>query len=143
MSWKEIAELHGSGIHFGSHGCGHKRLTNLSKQDVLVDAIKSKKVLKEKLGIDVSGYSYPWGSVDRASQRTIKRANYKFAVGGTGANRPNRNDPFYIPRIEILGSDSLEDFIAKLPEPRAAGKTALAKYQEMRIRRDRATYMDR
>jgi peptidoglycan/xylan/chitin deacetylase (PgdA/CDA1 family) len=143
MSWNEITELQKSGIHFGSHSCRHKRLTDLSKREVLVDAINSKTVLEQKLGIDVSGYSYPWGSADLTSRLLIAQAQYKFAVGGTRGNRSNLDDPFYIPRIEVLGSDTLEDFIAKLREPEAAEKSARLKYQQLRLKRDRATYMGR
>jgi len=143
MSWDEIIELHHCGIHIGSHSCSHERLANLSKRDVLEDAINSRKRLKAKLGIEVSGYSYPYGSADADSRRMIEQANYKFAVGGTCGKPSDREDPFYIPRIEIFGSDSMEDFIAKLPEPRPAEEAARLKYYELKSRRDRATYMDR
>jgi peptidoglycan/xylan/chitin deacetylase (PgdA/CDA1 family)/2-polyprenyl-3-methyl-5-hydroxy-6-metoxy-1,4-benzoquinol methylase len=143
MSWDQIIELHGWGIHFGSHSCGHKLLTKLSKRNAREDATNSSKILNDKLGIEVSGYCYPYASASADLRRMIERAGYRFAVGGTGGNPPDREDPFYIPRIEIFGSDSMDDFIAKLPKPKPAEEAARSKYHEMRFRRDRATYMDR
>jgi peptidoglycan/xylan/chitin deacetylase (PgdA/CDA1 family) len=143
MSWGQIIELNGRGIEFGSHGCSHMILSELSKADVLKDMIHSRAILNDKLGIDISGYSYPYTSVDQDARRMVEQAGYKFAVGGRGGKPPRREDPFYIPRIEISGSESMEDFIEKLPRPLPADEAARSKYLELRSRRDRATYMSR
>ncbi len=143
MSWGQIVELNDRGIHFGSHGCSHKPLTQLSNADALEDAINSRRVLNDRLGIEISGYSYPYTTADRESRRVVEQAGYKFAVGRRSAKLPRGQDPVYIPRIEIFGSDSIEDFIAKLPAPQPAQEAARLKYHELRSRRDRATYMRR
>jgi len=143
MSWDQIVELNGRGIHFGSHSCCHKRLTELSKPDVLEDAINSRKILNDRLGSEVSGYCYPYAFADTDSRRMIEQAGYRFAVCGLGGNPPDRDDPFYIPRIEIFGSDSMEEFIAKLPKPQPSDQAARLEYHELRSRRDRATYLYR
>jgi peptidoglycan/xylan/chitin deacetylase (PgdA/CDA1 family)/SAM-dependent methyltransferase len=141
MSWDQMVELNGRGIHFGSHSCCHKRLSELSKSDVLEDAINSRKILNDTLGIEVSGYCYPYASADVDCRRLIQQAGYRFAVCGLGGTPPDRSDPFYIPRIEIFGNDNIEGFIAKLPKPQPAEEAARLKYYDLRSRRDRATYM--
>ena len=93
MSWDEIIELHGWGIHFGSHSCGHKLLTKLSKPDVLEDAINSRKILKDRLGIEVSGYCYPYAFADPDSRRMIEQAGYKFAVCGRAESHRTGTTP--------------------------------------------------
>jgi peptidoglycan/xylan/chitin deacetylase (PgdA/CDA1 family) len=118
MSWDQLVELKNSsrdsgGIRFGSHSCSHKKATELSEPEMLEDAINSRKILESRLGLPVSGYCYPYACADSNSRRIVEQAGYKFAVGGLG----DRDDAFYIPRIEISGSDTIEDFISKLPKP--------------------------
>jgi peptidoglycan/xylan/chitin deacetylase (PgdA/CDA1 family) len=111
MSWEQIVQLSGEGIHFESHGCSHKRLSELTEAQILSDAINSKLMLEMNLNRTIVGYSFPYTASDRDTQELIKGAGYKYAVAGSGSLGDNR---FSIPRIEILGHDTLDQFIAKL-----------------------------
>ncbi len=141
MSWEQIAELQSSGIQFGSHSCSHVRVADLPKPALLEDAIRSRQVLASKLGADVPGYCYPYAYADPDSRRVMAEAGYRFAVCGTGDDPVGQNDPFYIRRIEIFGSDTMDQFIAKLPKVRPSDKNAQQAYAQLRLKRDRATYM--
>lgn len=143
MSWDQLAEVSAAGVQIGSHGFGHRRLWEMDKPAVLEDSVRSRQELSKRLGDEVSGYCYPYAAADRGSREMVEQAGYKYAVCGRGGNPPDWNDPFYIPRIEIFGDDSIDDFIAKLPTPQPASQEQIARYYELRARRDRATYMDR
>jgi len=143
MSWEQIIELHEQGVRCGSHSCGHTKLSELSESEIFEDAKRSKDILEQKLEVEISDYCYPYTVAGKQAQQAIASTGYKTAVGGKGGNSPDRQNPFYIPRIEIFGSDSMDEFINKLPEPVPAPDSERQKYYRLRAVRDRATYMNR
>ncbi len=143
MNWDQIIELHEQGVRIGSHSCGHNKLSELSEDEIYEDAKRSKDVLEQKLAAEVSDYCYPYTVASKQIQQVIAATGYKSAVGGRGGDVPGRQNPYYIPRIEIFGSDSMDEFIKKLPEPTPASDSQRTKYYRLRALRDRATYMNR
>ncbi len=141
MSWEQMAELQREGVAFGSHSCAHRRVWEMEPAELLSDAIRSKKTIEERLGAPISGYCYPFAAADPNSRRIIKEAGYEWAVCGRGGNPPERNDPRYIPRIEVFGNDLFERFVSCLPVPEPTGEEQRQRYFELKARRDRATYM--
>ena len=143
MNWEQIIELHEQGVSVGSHSCGHTRLSELSESEIYEDAKRSKNILEQKLAVEVTDYCYPYTVAGKQAQQVIASTGYKTALGGKGGNPPDRQNPFNIPRIEIFGSDSMDEFIKKLPEPSPAPVSQRLKYYRLRAVRDRATYMER
>ena len=118
-------------------------MTELTPEEVLDDAMMAKTELTERLGVEIAGYCYPFSAANRTVVAQIRRAGYRFAVRGLRGERPGSADPFQLPRIEVLGSDGIEEYIAKLPQPKPSGEKQRSAYAELSARRDRATYMDR
>ena len=143
MSWEQIAELHAQGIGIGSHSCSHTKLTEMSESGISEDAIKSKDLLEQKLSASVTDYCYPYTVSNKKIQQVIAASGYQSAVGGKGGESPDWQNPFNIPRIEIFRSDSMDEFINKLPATTPAPFADRIKFYRLRAARDRATYMDR
>jgi len=141
MGWEEMAHLRRHGIAFGSHSCAHQRASEMGPEALLADAVRSKAVIEEKLGGPVTGFCYPYASADPHSREVIRQAGYDWAVCGRGGNPPDLENPYYIPRIEVIGGEPMEHFIARLPSPREVDEGARQNYLRLRARRDRATYM--
>jgi len=95
------------------------------------------------LSVEVSDYCYPYTVASTQAQQVIASTGYKSAVGGKGGDDPDLQNPYYIPRIEIFGSDSMDDYIEKIPPPVLASVSQIVKYNRLRALRDRATYMNR
>lgn len=114
LDWPDIARLYAAGIEFGSHSATHPRLTTLSPAGIVREAARSRALLARRLGTRVSSFAYPFGAEDRAVQHLVGACGYVYGL----TCRPgpaNLWDPLLaLPRIEILGSDTLEDFIRKL-----------------------------
>jgi len=143
MNWDQIIELQAQGVRVGSHSCGHVKLSELSENEMYEDAKRSRDILEQKLAVGITHYCYPYTVASKQAQQAIASAGYKSAVGGKGGDSPDRQNPFNIPRIEIFGSDSMDEFIEKLPEPSPAPVSQRLKYYRLRAVRDRATYMNR
>ncbi len=142
MDWEEIGALSKEGVHIGSHGCCHRRLDEMTAEDCLADATRSRRILGERLGLDVTAYCYPYAAANVRSRQLIAEAGFSLAVCGVGGNPPDFGNPLYMPRIEILGTDGIDDFAQKLPQPVPADDGSVARYFTLRKNRDRATYMN-
>jgi len=60
MDWSQIKELHRQGVAFGSHGCTHRRVHEMAKDELRLDAHRSKVTIEEQLGTPILGYCYPY-----------------------------------------------------------------------------------
>jgi peptidoglycan/xylan/chitin deacetylase (PgdA/CDA1 family) len=141
MDWEAIRRLHAEGVEIGSHGMQHVRADRLPDGAFLADTIAARRELEQQLGAEISGYCYPYAFARKAERLAVKDAGHGWAVAGTGRDPLDHADPFYLPRIEVLGSDSLADFAAKIPEPERAEPARISFYEDLRRRRDRRTYL--
>ncbi len=115
MTWDELRQIKSAGIEFGSHSCCHRLVTNMKPDELLTDSLVSRTVLETELQTAVTGYCYPYGSANEASREVIRSAGYRWAVCGVPEAPLSFADPCYLPRIEIVGGESLEQFIRRIP----------------------------
>jgi peptidoglycan/xylan/chitin deacetylase (PgdA/CDA1 family) len=114
LGWKEIHKLCDEGVEFGSHSATHPYLTGLPPADVVREAARSRAILERGLKKPVTAFAYPHGSEDQVVQHLIGACGYIFGLS-CRAGPSKFDDPLLaLPRIEITGSDRLEEFIKKL-----------------------------
>lgn len=113
LSREQIRELHGQGVHFGSHSLTHPRLTELSDTDLEREVSDSKHKLEDLLGSEVSGFCYPWGFADMRVRSAVARAGYRIAVT-TREGLNCSEDPLNLKRINLAEVDTLPEFMLKL-----------------------------
>lgn len=116
VTWEQIFEMKKSGkVSSSSHGAHHKRLRDLSDEEVMFELKTCKQVLEEKLKQSVIGFCYPYGAVDRRVRRLTFEAGYQMDFGTRqGLNlwpwvgrRPLR-------RAHVFNDESLQDFYNEL-----------------------------
>lgn len=78
-TWKELEEMSKSGlVHIASHSYSHKNL--LSEEiNLELEIIESKKMIEDRLHINVSTFVYPLGKFDRDIHK-LTMDHYKFAM---------------------------------------------------------------
>jgi peptidoglycan/xylan/chitin deacetylase (PgdA/CDA1 family) len=82
MSWSEIINLKNSGlIEIGSHTLDHLSLPNQTFAVQKDQIIKSKKILEDKLGIQITTFAYPYGRLNDSVARIVREAGYTNATG--------------------------------------------------------------
>jgi glycosyltransferase involved in cell wall biosynthesis/peptidoglycan/xylan/chitin deacetylase (PgdA/CDA1 family) len=114
LGWKEIRRLCDEGIEFGSHSTSHLRLTALPSHEIVREGARSRAILERGLGLPVMSFAYPHGAEDRVVQHLIGACGYVFGLS-CRSGLSNLHDPLLaLPRIEVTGSDSLQEFITKL-----------------------------
>lgn len=104
LDWNQIREMQASGISFGSHTMNHAVLTNMPPQAVLCEIRKSREELRERLGVEITSLSYPWGASNFMARRITQEAGYKFALTTQPGLIRATIDPWMVPRIAMSTS---------------------------------------
>jgi len=114
LDWETVRRLRDEGVEFGSHSASHALLAAASPAEVVREAAGSRAALCRELGAPPAAFAYPHGSENQAVQHLVGAAGYTFGF----SCRPGRSrldDPLLaLSRIEVVGTDRLETFIAKL-----------------------------
>lgn len=101
LNWDQINELAKAGIEFGSHSASHRDLRPLSESELAHEIMDSKKLIEDKLGIEVGHFSYPFGRFNKRVVEYVESTGYNNAFAGSvGGNR------FAVPRQGVYLYDT-------------------------------------
>ncbi|HET6391046.1 SAM-dependent methyltransferase [Hyphomicrobium sp.] len=138
LSWDQVSKLSDEGVIFGAHSCSHRRLSLLNQRQLFEELNGCGEIIRSKTGQAVTSFCYPYGDENPEVRRAVADAGYENAVA---AYLSDGTDRFALPRIDISGSYSLEQFVAVLPEPELVSETDLQHYRSLRALKDRRLYM--
>jgi peptidoglycan/xylan/chitin deacetylase (PgdA/CDA1 family) len=114
------------GVEIGSHSMSHPKLPELHRESLEWEVSASRRFLGEVLGEAVEGFCYPYGILDDASIRAVRRAGYAYACA---VNERVEVSAYDLPRIPVSEVDNPLRFAAKLrihPHYRRAKKLYLS-----------------
>jgi len=114
MGWAEIRELQARGFQFGSHGVSHRPLTALSITEVVREGAVSRSVLEDQLRVPVRAIAYPYGDFNSVVEHLMGACGYLIGASCRTGRGRLQESLLSLPRIEIEGTDSLSQFVAKL-----------------------------
>ena len=114
MDWKEIQELSAEGIQFGSHTATHKALTSLSAEQLATEGILSRMKLAKMLGSGTEIIAYPYGDTDPVVAHVMGACGYQVGLTCNPGFAGFGDDSMSLPRVEVKGSDTLQEFVSKL-----------------------------
>ncbi len=112
LTEEEIIALAQQGQVCG-HTVTHPYLNTLTAEKQKWQITENKTWLEHILGMKVTCFAYPFGQFNDTTISTIKSAGYEIAFGATGGQgHIAALDRWNVPRIEVSGEWTLEDFIA-------------------------------
>jgi peptidoglycan/xylan/chitin deacetylase (PgdA/CDA1 family)/GT2 family glycosyltransferase/SAM-dependent methyltransferase len=114
MDWATIERLATEGIDFGSHSTRHRPLVALEPDELAADLARSRRLLEQRLGHPVTSLSYPFGLYDATVRSLAAACGYEYAVTTDGWQASWSDSLLTLPRLEVLGTASLDDFVAML-----------------------------
>ena len=114
LSWQDIRQLSSLNITIGSHSFSHRRLSNLTLEEMEKEVINSKQRLEERLGTPVKLFSYPHGSVNQKLKDVLRQVGYIGACSSLVGRNDYRTDVFELKRTEISTNDDISEFKKKL-----------------------------
>jgi len=121
MTWDMIRQMHAGGMTIGGHTAHHPVLARLSREDQANEIAICERRLKEELGIPMTTFSYPVGTVDafNTESRACLRergVHTAFSYYG-GMRRLSDWDDYDIRRIAIEQDTSFDEFRAMVMFP--------------------------
>ena len=110
----EIRQLQDEGIEFGSHTASHRPLTALPLAEIVREGARSRALLGRELGRPITAFAYPYGDTDQVVQHLIGACGYVFGLSCRPGLSRFQDPLLALPRIEVAGSDGLQEFVTKL-----------------------------
>jgi peptidoglycan/xylan/chitin deacetylase (PgdA/CDA1 family) len=110
LTWGEIEALAETGIVIGSHAWTHRSLGKMSLDEAREEAVCSREVLEKKLGLTVTAFAYPFGTLADFNESTaiiLKESGYKFAFTSQHGAIQQKLDRLALPRVKVEGGEEL------------------------------------
>ena len=109
MSWDQLKDVIKTElIEIGSHTCTHPIMSHLNNEDSWYEINKSKKMISEKLNIEVSSFCYPNGKPDDYREEhkiMLEQAGYLCGIAAHFGYIEKNSDIYALPRISDGGRD--------------------------------------
>jgi len=114
MDARTVRRLAAEGAFFGSHLATHRAIDGLSSSDLAVELLRSRMFIERWTGRPTTTFAAPFSVTDRRLGRLAKECGYRIGFGHRSGPADLDCDPIDLPRIEIRGDRSLDDFVALL-----------------------------
>jgi len=95
-----VREIHGRGHEVASHGIDHHLCYKLPPDELRQDLIKSKKLLEDIIGHEVSGYRAPSFSISDRTLGLVRDAGYLYDSSYNSYEGHGRYGSFTVPKTE-------------------------------------------
>ena len=103
-------ESHSHKMHQGGGSIGHGGIyTAMTREEVLADLEKSFEICGNK-----DAFAYPFGDYTEEGCSTLEEAGLLCAVTTENAKCYPGDNPYLLPRVRMLGSQTLEEFISAI-----------------------------
>jgi peptidoglycan/xylan/chitin deacetylase (PgdA/CDA1 family) len=109
LSWREIKEMHRSGITFGGHTLTHPDLTLLPDEQVEAEVVRGKVVIEDALGTPVDTFAYPFGRYNQRCRKLVSR-HFACACSDRLGLLRKTTDPYAIERVDSYYLSNLSLF---------------------------------
>jgi peptidoglycan/xylan/chitin deacetylase (PgdA/CDA1 family) len=107
-----VRRLAGEGAFFGSHMATHRAIDGLSSADLAAELLRSRMFIERWTGRPTASFAAPFSVTDRRLGRLARECGYRIGFGGRHGPADFDCDPIDLPRIEVRGDRSLDDFVA-------------------------------
>jgi peptidoglycan/xylan/chitin deacetylase (PgdA/CDA1 family) len=114
MSWDDARRLERAGHRCESHSVTHPRLAELSSEACRDELSRARAILEDELGHPVRHLAYPFGSENQQVRDVAAECGYDTACTVTIGISAAGDDVYALPRVPVLGTDSLLDFASRI-----------------------------
>jgi peptidoglycan/xylan/chitin deacetylase (PgdA/CDA1 family) len=128
LAWRDMRAWQGRGIEFASHTATHPRLTRIGDLGVYAELDRSRRAIREALGVETEAVSYPFGAAGKREERIARDVGYTagFGIARGWSEMAIARTPVYLwaPTVPVVGMlREPERFAALLANRCAIGTT--------------------
>ncbi|ANM31194.1 hypothetical protein ABI59_18885 [Acidobacteria bacterium Mor1] len=108
LSWDQVKEMTEHGISFGSHTMNHPILTRIPADEAAHELRESKRLMEERMGLEVPLFAYPNGKPADFSETIkdqLRDAGYRAALTTVQGENTPRTDPLELRRVRPFGRE--------------------------------------
>ncbi len=121
LSWRQVIEISNSGVECGAHTHSHPQLDTLPPVAARDEIVRSKDVLEQHLGCEVTSFAYPFGYYTAHVRWLVREAGFSSACAVNFAMcRPETADPFALERVMVTPAMDIGAFGALLAQDTAS-----------------------
>ena len=114
LSVEQLKEMAAAGWEIGSHSMTHADLADATANELREELLDSRLRLERETGVEVRSFAYPFGSFVSALGSKVENYGYRTAMGLGKNTLHDLNTIYYLDRITIYGTMTLEEFGALL-----------------------------
>ena len=117
MNWEQIREMRSAGISFEAHTMTHPVLSRLDSQSLNYELAESKRIIEERIQVQVRHFAYPFGRTEEcgeATSETLSRLGFQSAVTTMWGVNTREVHPYRLRRVQIGENTSLSMFAFRL-----------------------------
>ena len=115
MTWDQVRGLHDQGFAIGGHTIDHVDLGEVAGDAARLQLTNSREVLRERLGVDVELFAYPFGRSDNiteANRSLVREVGFRCCASCFGGFVEAGTSPFALPRFAISSWRASKDRFA-------------------------------
>lgn len=101
LTWEQLAEISAGSIECGAHTHTHQALDMLPLSEARDEIVRSKELLEDHLGIQVSSFAYPFGYYNARVRQTVQAIGFSSACAIKGVLSSLHDDPYALARLAI------------------------------------------
>lgn len=110
LNWEQIEEMSRNGICFGSHTQNHSYVPNLTREELMIELVNSKKMIEKHLSKSIHHFCYPLGGFTEDAKEVIQDAGYSAAVTTNRGNDRDNVDLYELERVKVSDGDAVKPF---------------------------------
>jgi peptidoglycan/xylan/chitin deacetylase (PgdA/CDA1 family) len=104
MTWQQLGEMAGNHlVTIGDHTLSHKAVVTEDDSQLRNEIFSAQSILKDRLGVAVNTFAYPYGSFDASAEKILKEGGFTAAVT-TQRGLSCAKLPYELSRIRIGNS---------------------------------------
>jgi len=109
LDWRQVRELHDSGMDIGSHTYSHPNLARLSASETEQELRRSTDIISDQLGTAIDLFAYPFGKPNvhftPMTTDVVRAQGYRMAAAVTFRGVRDSDSVYTIPRFFADGDD--------------------------------------
>jgi peptidoglycan/xylan/chitin deacetylase (PgdA/CDA1 family) len=122
LSWQALRDIAAEGVEVAAHSHTHPQLDRVPAGVVSEEAVRSRSLLEDKLGLAVEGFAYPFGYWNQAARAAVAAAGFRYAFAVAELTTAPDDDMLTLPRLTVNAGAGVAGLARRLARPASSGR---------------------